>query len=417
MINILSSLRNQITLKPKVDLADERLLEWLGISKTPKKQLSEATYFTCLKLLSETLGKLPVKFYQQTEKGIVPAESNKAYELLHNRPNPLMTPSIFWATVENNRNHFGNAYVFIHRGFQRMKYGGRIQLCDLWIMPSGDVTVLIDDAGIFADKGKLWYWYQDKYSGESYVFSSEDVMHFKTSTSFDGITGMPVRDILKSTVNGGLESQEFINNLTQNGLTARAVLQYTGNLNPKLEKKLLKRFEEYATGANNAGKFIPVPIGMKIEPLNLKLTDAQFYELKKYSALQIAAAFGIKPNQINDYSKSSYSNSEMQNLSFYVDTELFILKQYEEEINYKLLEETERQEGKYFKYNENAILRTDAKTQQEILCGYVMNGIKKPDEARAILDLPLAEGGDSLICNGGYVKLTQLGEEQEGTNA
>ena len=51
---------------------------------------------------------------------------------------------------------------------------------------------------------------------------------------------------------------------------------------------------------------------------------------KKYNALQIAGAFGVKPNQINDYSKSSYSNSEMQQLSFYVDTELFIIKQYEE---------------------------------------------------------------------------------------
>ena len=62
---------------------------------------------------------------------------------------------------------------------------------------------------------------------------------------------------------------------------------------------------------------------MKLTPLDIKLTDSQFFELKKYTALQIAAAFGVKPNQINNYDKSSYSNSEMQQLSFYVDTELF----------------------------------------------------------------------------------------------
>lgn len=137
----------------------------------------------------------------------------------------------------------------------------------------------------------------------------------------------------------------------------------------------MDQFEEYTSGANNAGKFVPVPVGMKIEPFNIKLTDSQFFELKKYSALQIAGAFGIKPNQINDYEKSSYANSEMQNISFYIDTELYILKQYEEEINYKLLEPHEIAEGKYFKFNENVILRTDAKSQADILKSYVQNGI------------------------------------------
>ncbi len=53
----------------------------------------------------------------------------------------------------------------------------------------------------------------------------------------------------------------------------------------------------------------------------------------------------MKPNQINDYSKSSYANSELQQLSFYVDTELFVIKQYEEEINYKMLTDEEQDDG------------------------------------------------------------------------
>ena len=108
-------------------------------------------------------------------------------------------------------------------------------------------------------------------------------------------------------------------------------LEYTGELNEKAKTALVKSFEEFGSGAKNTGKILPVPLGMKLTPLDIKLTDSQFFELKKYNALQIAGAFGVKPNQINDYSKSSYSNSEMQQLSFYVDTELFIIKQYEEE--------------------------------------------------------------------------------------
>lgn len=399
------------TVRKTAGADEEELLDWLGISGTRKKALGEVTYFTCLKMLSETLGKMPIKFYQQTKKGIEEAEANAVYRLLKTRPNPQMTPTTFWGAVENNRNHYGNAYVWIQREFRRKKYGGDIEVKNLWIMPSCDTTVVIDDKGVFGAAGDIYYWYTDKYSGESHIFPSADVMHFKTSMSFDGFTGAPVRDILKATIEGGLESQNFMNNLYKGGLTARAALYYTGDLNPKLEKKLIERLEKYANGANNAGKFVPIPIGMKIEPFNIKLTDSQFFELKKYSALQIAGAFGIKPNQINDYEKSSYANSEMQNISFYIDTELYILKHYEEEMNYKLLEMEETLAGKFYKFNENVILRTDAKSQATILTGYVQNGIYTPNEARSFMNRPSKEGGDDLICNGNYIKVADIGKE------
>ena len=52
-------------------------------------------------------------------------------------------------------------------------------------------------------------------------------------------------------------------------------------------------------------------------------------------------------------------------------------------MTYKLLTETERKEGMFFKFNESAILRTDAKTQAEILTSYVQNGVYTPNEARS----------------------------------
>src|SRR5690606_8347931 len=157
---------------------------------------------------------------------------------------------------------------------------------------------------------------------------------------------------------------------------------------------------DFASGSKNAGKIIPVPLGMKLTPLNIKLTDSQFFELKKYSALQMAAAFGIKPNQINDYEKSSYASAEAHNLAFYTDTLLWILKQYEEEITYKCLTSKEIEEGYYFKFNVNAILRADMKTQMEALAKGVNNGIYTPNEARDYLDLPAEEDGDMLVMNG-----------------
>jgi HK97 family phage portal protein len=402
---------NLISISTTADMQSTELLEWLGISQTPKSLVSEVTYFTCLKMLSETLGKMPLKFYQNTNDGVKKAKSNAAHKLLSIRPNPLMTPSIFWATVEQNRNHYGNAYVWIRRKFIRAKYGGSYEIKDFWLMPSDCVRVLIDDIGVFGNQGSIWYNYTDKYSGKSYVFRPDEVMHFKTSYSFDGILGVPVKDILKATVEGGLESQNFMNNLYKSGLTAKAVLEYVGDLNKEAQKKLVEGFESFANGSANTGKIIPVPLGMKLVPLDIKLTDSQFFELKKFSALQIAGAFGIKPNQINDYEKSSYANSEMQQLSFYVDTELFILKQYEEETNYKTLTEQELEQGFFFKFNEKVILRTDSKSQIESLSKAVNNGIYTPNEAREYLDKPNKKGGDKLVMNGNYIPIEMVGTQ------
>ena len=240
----------------------------------------------------------------------------------------------------------------------------------------------------------MWYVYTDPTSGSQYVFDTSEVMHFKTSFSFDGVTGLPVQQILRDTISGASASQRYMNSLYESGLTAKATLEYTGELNDKAKEALVKSFEDFGSGARNTGKIIPVPLGMKLTPLDIKLSDSQFFELKKYTALQIAAAFGVKPNQINDYSKSSYANSELQQLSFYVDTELFVIKQYEEEINYKMLTDEEQDDGFYYKYNEKVLFRTDSKTQ-----------IMKPNEARRKLDLPDGEGGDTLLANGSIVPL------------
>lgn len=389
-----------------VDMNNPLLLQWLGIDpETPKDKLSEATYFACMKILAESLGKLPLKMYQYTEKGIMKSDKSELFNILKLRPNPYMTSTVFWSTVEMNRNHFGNAYVW-------NRFSGP-KLQDMWIMPSKDVSIIIDNLGILGTKDSIWYQYNDSRTGKLHLFSSREVMHFKTSMTLDGITGIPVKDILKSTVEGALESQKFMNNLYKTGLTGKAVLEYTGDLDSGAKDRLVKGFEEFANGSKNAGKIIPVPLGMKLVPLNIKLTDSQFFELKKYTALQIAAAHGIKPNQINDYEKSSYASAEAQNLAFYVDTLLYILKQYEEEITYKILSSQLINQGYFFKFNVSVILRADIKSQIEALAKGVNNMIYTPDEARSFLDLPSKEGGDMLYANGNYIPINLVGQQYQ----
>lgn len=381
------------------------LYKFLGIDPDQDERvLSEATYFACLKVLSEGIGKLPLKLLRQNERnGVETMRRHVLYHILHDRPNPYMTASTFWSTVEYNRNHYGNAYVWVQGAGKDMK---------LWILPTTDVEVYYDNAKIMADQPDIYYIYSG--GGRMFRFGSEEILHFKSSNTLDGLVGVSVQDQLNATISGGVKSQKMLNKMYESGFTAKAVLNYTGSLNDANVKELVKMTEAYGKGElSNEGveNIIPIPLGFNLTPLNVKLADNQYIEVKQYTALQIASAFGIKPYQIGDYTKSSYASAEAQQLSFYVDTLLYIIKQYEEEITYKLLTTEEIEDGLYFKFNVAVILRADLATQIDTLSKGVSNFIYTPNEARAMLDLEAKEGGDRLLGNGASIPVELTGSQ------
>ena len=48
---------------PEAGMDEESFLEWLGIGQRRRRRngMAEVTYFTCLKIMSETLAKIPWK--------------------------------------------------------------------------------------------------------------------------------------------------------------------------------------------------------------------------------------------------------------------------------------------------------------------------------------------------------------------
>ncbi len=381
-----------------------QLAAFLGIDDTKEDSRSEATYFACLKVLSEAVGKLPLKLLRHTENdGIEAAQDHPLWYVLHDRPNPYQGAAIFWSTVEINRNHYGNAYVWIQGAGKNMR---------LWILPPTDVEVWYDNAMILADVPDIYYLYSA--GGRVYRFGSEEILHFRSSNTLDGIVGISVRDQLKTTIDSGQKSQKLINNLYDSGFTAKAVLQYTGSLNDANVKAFVSGIESFAKGkykADGITGIIPIPLGAQLTPLNIKLADNQFIELRQYTALQIASAFGIKPYQIGDYTKSSYSSAEAQQLSFLVDTLLYNLKQYEEELTYKLLSADDVQHGYYCKFNVDSMLRADFKTKIETLSKATNNFLMTPNEARLKLDLGRINGGDKLLGNGASIPVEYTGSQ------
>ncbi|MED3777996.1 phage portal protein [Geobacillus stearothermophilus] len=401
------ALERRSTEYTEYSLNDPALLDFLGISPGEvnvygKNALKEATVYACIKILAESLSKLPLKIYREDENGVNKAVKHYLYKLLKLRPNPYMSASDFAKCNETQRNIYGNAYVNIE-----MDEKGRI--VGFWPIDASKVRIWIDDIGLFSSKNHIWY--EVDVGTERRKLMPNELLHFKSGVTLDGIVGVPPLDYLRATVENAAAAGRFINNFYKQGLQVKGIVQYVGDLNPDAQKKFREKFEEMSSGLKNSHRIALMPIGYEFKPISLTMSDAQFLENTELTIRQIATAFGIKMHQLNDLSRATHTNVAEQQQQFYVDTLLPILTMYEQEMTYKLFLDSELDAGYYVKFNVDSILRADIKTRYEAYAIGIQNGFLEPDEARAKEDLPPRPGGNQLIVNGNYIPLTMVGQQ------
>lgn len=391
--------------EPKISMSTIMEL-FSGKAYNEISDLGEITYFTCLKTLSESVGKMPVYLMDADKRRITNHDTSY---LLQVSPNGNQTPTQLFTYLEYCRNHYGNAYAYLYRDSKK-------ELQKIIPLDCRRVQIWVEEGKEF-DSRSYRYFYTDDRTGKSYWFKPEEILHFKSwVTEENGLAGKSVREILATSFSGVKASSKFLADLHQHGLIANAVVKFTGDLKRESQDLLLNEIERQARDNNR--RMITLPMGFDLQKLDLTLADSQFYELKKYSALQVAAAFGIPSFYLNDLEKSSYANAAMQNLQFYTSTLLYILSSYEQELNRKLLTRKEVSAGLNFKFNVSALLRGDVQQQAEIIQKFVSSGVYSPNDARRWLDMPPVENGDKYLVNGNMVPIDRAGAayEQRGVD-
>lgn len=345
--------------------------------------ISEITYFTVLRILSETVGKLPIHIKDKNHNIV----NNEAEKLLTIRPNRSMTPVMLMSYLEYSRIHYGNGYAYV----QWSDVNGKIEAISA--LDPRQVRIWVDDTG--TDLIPAYYYSYTTMSGDTYFIPNEDIIHVKNWHIDDHtrMVGLPVRTTLCEYMDAAKSGQQTQNSLYKNGMISSGVLNYAGDLSDEKQKALLDRLRQLGT----KNKIIPLPKEWELKPINLSLTDSQYLETRKFTASQIAAAFGINPIQLNDYSKGSYSNAVAQQVSFLQDALLYISRQYEDEFTLKLLTEEEIAEGLKVDMDTEAILRSTPETLADTLVKYVSGSIMTINEARDMAGLPPYENGDKLM--------------------
>jgi len=332
---------------------------------------------TCVKILSETVGKMPIGVWRtDDQKGKVKDKNHYLYNILHSQPNKYTTANTFFQTSENHRNYKGNSFARIHR------HGGtgRVQWLEN-IAPSRVKDYVI--------KGNdLYYTLLDNDDKEEVVNQAE-ILHFRMMSP-DGVWG--INPISALSLNMGITHkgmQSLDSFYKNNALSPKALKTIVGGSNSKMAKEALEDFNKANAGVNNSGKWINLPPNTDIVDLQINLADAQIIESLKFNSQQIAALYGVPVYMATgDFTQSKFNNIEQSQLSFKVNTISSITRMYKAELEAKLLTAKDRAAGVEIEFNLNSLVEPDTKTKVEYYRGLANIGAITPHQIAVLESLP-----------------------------
>ena len=356
---------------------------WGGFTNQYGPDISEVTYFTVLRILSETVGKLPLYVRDKDHKIV----NNTINYRLNVKPNENDTPLTLMSYLEKSRVHYGNGYAYCKWNRKTGELDGIYPLdphrVRIWVDNVSD-DILI----------KHYYTYENM-TGNSFLLPTEDVIHVKNwnTDDYTNILGVPVRETLQDYMEANKGGQATQNEMYKAGMVTNGVLNYIGDMKDPLIQEMLSYTEKI--GRNK--RIIPLPDGWKLTPVNLSLADAQYLETRRYTALQVAAAYGVSPNQLNDYTKGSYANSIAQETAFLTSTLQYISRAYETEMILKLLSDDDIKAGVYIDMDTDAMLKNTPDNMAKIIKDLAGGSVMTINEARDMVSLPPMPNGDVLM--------------------
>ncbi|WP_044200665.1 phage portal protein [Flammeovirga sp. OC4] len=352
---------------------------------TEASALRLSVVFSCVRVISETVGTLPLNTYKRTEKGKEKAINKNVYFILKEEPNPS-TNIVGWKeTMTALCALYGNSLSVI----QRDDYGRPIAI---WQKAPEEWKV------IKKHKENKYYYYIWNYNTEAWdPILQENVIHF-SGFGGDGVIGFsPIRMNAQS-VGMGLASQNLGVEYYENYGFVSDVIYYNGAFkqNEKGENTVVenirKEWNKNHTGAGKRFKTAIFDEKTKLERLKIPLDDFQFINTHKLTREQICGIFRMPQHMIQSLDNASYNNIESLTLGFTKFTITPWLVRQEKELDRKLFTRRERKTY-YTRYNLEMLLRGDPKARSEYYKNLFYTASISPNEIREKEEMNPYEGG------------------------
>ncbi len=333
--------------------------------------------FSCAKVISESIGQLPLSLYERQGETRVSAHNHSLSRLLTVNPNEFQTIAEYKEMVGLHLALRGNHYAHINR------------------LSSGEVYELLPlDPDAVTPKFEDWkLTYEVNTKRGKDVLLPKDILHIKLFT-FDGVNGIsPLRQNRETLINAHNMRRHSNRTFGDGGRTA-TVISTAAQLKKEQRDELRTSWDSIFDNDGHATAILGGDA--KVQRLGLTAEDLQYIEQSKFSRSEIAGIYRVPPHMIGDLEKATFSNIEHQGTEFVTACLMPYLVKIEQRLVMSLLPQSER--SRYFaKFNVNALMRGDMKSRSDFYTKQIQNGALSPNEVRALEDMNPREGGDIYL--------------------
>jgi HK97 family phage portal protein len=350
-----------------------------GVSINEDKALTIGAVYTAVRIISDTMGALPLHVYQRDERGRKFAQRHWAYALLHDSPNEYHTSSQWRRIMIAHRLLWGRAYSRI----DWLKNGAAGALYPLmpWTVQTRRT-----------ERGTQFYRVQLPDGHED--LPADEVLHFP-GLCYDGIDGVSVIQKQREALGLSKAMEEFSSAFFGNGAKPGAILEVPARMKEEAQKNLALSIAEKFGRPSDAFKVMVLEEGSKLHTYTMPLEDAQLLDARKFSRGEIFGWYGVPPHLGGDTEKSTSwgTGIEQQDIGYAKHTITPLCVDFEQEINRKLFG---RGTGFYCKFNLDALQRGDFKSRMEGYKSAVGRPFISVNEARELEDWNTIDGYDDI---------------------
>jgi HK97 family phage portal protein len=359
---------------------------WTGKTISPDNAMEAPTVYACVRLISQTLARMPWQVLRQSADGSSNDPTHSVYSLLNGEANEDMTSFVFREAQISDCLLYGNSFAYISRSASGLPIALerlRPDLCYLQRDPQNQPYY------------QYWTGKADEKASEEIKqrkFRPYDILHV-VGPSADGLLGEAPIHRMRDLIGMELELQEFTSRFFSQNCRPAGVLSMPGRLSAEGANRLREAFNRVHSGAQGAGKIAILEEGLRFEAISTNAKDSDLDSMKKFCRQQIAAAFNVPSHRVGDNDGVSYSSAEQANAVFVQSTLAGWAARLEQEVNRKLLK---RGDDVTTRISFDDLLRGDMSTRFSAYVVAVTNGILTPNEIREREGLPAVEGGESI---------------------
>jgi HK97 family phage portal protein len=370
-----------------------------NVSVNENSALTVAAFFDGIRIVSETIGTLPLNVYERTEDdGRKLALNHPAFDLLHDSPNYESTAAVVRAGLQAQSMLHGNSFAEIEWNDP-----------DTRDFPVAIWPLAYDAVNAWRDQeGNLFYRIQP-ISGAQVDMDPRDILHYR-GLAFDGFWGKSVLQMARESLGLGIVYDRHAGKFFGNGSRPGVVIKHPGRLGEEAVKRLREGWERIHQGVENTAKVAILEEGMDVSAYSINNDDAQFLESRKFTIEEVARWLNISLNRLRVSGATAFTNPEDDAIDYVVNTIRPWMVRIEQENNKKLFPNK-----RYFcEHQVEGLLRGNIAARYQSYAVARNWGWFSVNDIRKLENLPAIDGGETYMQP---LNMASIGQATGGTSA